>query len=90
MSAPYIVICHSSEDCTYQVMVENEPTNELNTLSAALIHTIGSYFVYDIAYPRTLNSLLVMIQHFVFELKDGQRDTPSIVEVVSSLTQMDS
>ncbi len=81
-----MVICQSSEEFTYHIMVNKEPTNELTTFASALIHTIGSY---DIAYPKPLKSLRLMIQHFVFELKDSQKDTSPIVEIVSSLMNMD-
>ena len=71
-------------------MVEEEPTCELNNFQSALIHMMGSYFIYDIAYPKPLQSLLLMIQHYVFGLEDSQPDTSAVIEIVTSLKKMDT
>ena len=44
-------------------MVEEEATCELSSFESALIHLMGAYFTYYIAYPKPLQSLLLMIQH---------------------------
>ena len=72
------------------IMVEEEATCELNSFQSALIHMMGSYFIYDIAYPKPLQSLLLMIQQYVFGLEDSQPDTPAVVEIVTSLKKMDT
>ena len=69
-------------------MVEEEPTCELNNFQRVLIHMMGSYFIYDIAYPKPLQSLLLMIQNYVFGLEDSQPDTPAVIEIVTSLKKM--
>ena len=51
---------------------------------------MGSYFIYDIAYPQPLYSLLIMIQHHIFGLEDEQPDSSAVVEIVSSLKNMDN
>lgn len=71
-------------------MVEGEATCELSSFESALIHLVGSYFLYDIAYPKPVQSLLLMIQHYVFGLEDSQQDTPAVIEIVTSLKKMDS
>ena len=71
-------------------MVEEEATCELSTFESVLIHLVGSYFLYDIAYPKPVQSLLLMIQHYVFGLEDSQQDTPAVIEIVTSLKKMDS
>ncbi len=76
------------KDCTFHVIVEQEPTCELSVFSGSLIHLIASYFIYDIAYPKYLKATL--IQHHVMGLSDKQSDLVSVVELVTSLRRMDS
>ena len=90
MSAPFLVVCRTADEVSYHVLVEEESTCEVSTFNNALIHLIGSYFVYDISYPKPLYSLLVMIQHYIFGLEDSQKDSPSVVEVVTSLKNMET
>ena len=85
-----MIVCHSAEETTFHIMVEEEVTCELSSFENALIHLIGSYFLYDIAYPKPVQSLLLMIQHYVFGLEDSQQDTPAVIEIVTSLKKMDS
>ena len=72
------------------LLFEKEPTCELGSFKSALIDLMGSYFIYDIAYPQPLYSLLIMIQHHIFGLEDEQPDSPAVVEIVSSLKNMDN
>ena len=85
-----MIVCHSAEETTFHIMVEEEVTCELSSFESALIHLVGSYFLYDIAYPKPVQSLLLMIQHYVFGLEDSQQDTPAVIEIVTSLKKMDS
>ena len=90
MNAPYLVICTSSEATSYHVMVEQQPTTEASTFGSALLDLYSSYFVYDIAYPKPFYSLLVFIQHYILGLNDEQADPPAVIEITTSLMNMDS
>ena len=80
MMSPFLLVCHTAEETSYYVVVEHEVmTCELSTFSSALIHLIGTYFIYDIAYPKPLYSLLIFIQHHILNLSDAQKDTPTVV-----------
>ena len=68
VNSPYLVVCRTSTDYTFHVIVEQEPTCELSVFSGSLIHLIASYFIYDIAYPKYLKATLLMIQHHVMGL----------------------
>ena len=57
---------------------------------SVLIHMVCSYFIYDIAYSKPLQSLLLMIQYYVFGLQDLQNDTPVVIEIMTILWKMDS
>ena len=90
LKAPYIVVCYSSEETTFHVIVEEEPIYEFSIFQTALLHLIGTYFVFDIAYPKTLYALLIMVQHYILSIYDTQRDPPSVIEMVTSLKRMDT
>ena len=75
---------------SYHVVVEQEPLCEVSTFLSAIVHLIGSYYIYHIAYPKPLNSLLIMIQHFIFGIKDSQRDPVPVIQTVTSLKHMDN
>ena len=85
-----MIVCHSAEETTFHIMVEEEATCEVSSFESALIHLVGSYFLYDITYPKPVQSLLLMIQHYVFGLEDSQQDTPAVIEIVTSLKKIDS
>ena len=90
VNAPYLVVCTSSEATSYHVIVEQQPTTEASTFGSAMLDLYCSYFVYDIAYPKPFYSLLVFIQHYVLELKDTQLDPPTVIEITTSLMNMDN
>ena len=75
---------------SYHVLVERQPTTEASTFGSGLLDLYCSYFVYDIAYPKSFYSLLVFIQHYILELKDTQVDPPAVIEITISLMNMDS
>ena len=89
MNAPFLAVCWTSKGSTIHVIVEQEPMCELTVLSAARIHLIASYFIYNIAYPKPFNSLLLMIQHHILGFTDKQKDSTCVVEIVTSLKRMD-
>lgn len=63
---------------------------ELPIFSTSLLYLVAAYYIYDIAYPKPLYSLLIMMQHHIFSISDTQKDTPSVIEIVTSLNNMDS
>ncbi len=50
-------------------MVEEEPVFEFTIFETALLFLIGGLFH---LYPRHLNSLLIMTQHYVLDISDPQ------------------
>ncbi len=90
LKAPYIVVCYSSEETTFHIIVEEEQIYEFSIFQTALLHLIGTYFVFDIAYPKPLYALLIMVQHYILSLHDAQRDPPSVFEMVTLLKRMDT
>ena len=58
-------------------------------VESALLDLVGAYFVFDIRYPQPLNALLIFIQHYVFCIEDNQPDPSSVIEIVTSLKNID-
>ena len=58
INAPILAVCPTSEECTFHVIVEQEPTCELNRFNSALIHLVATYFIYDKTYPKPFNSVV--------------------------------
>ena len=48
INAPILAVCPTSEECTFHIIVGQEPTCELNRFNSALIHLIATCFIYDI------------------------------------------
>ena len=90
INAPFLVICHSSEATTYHVIVEQQPSTEASTFGSAILDLFCSYFVYDIVYPKPFYPLLVFFQHHVLGLDDDAIDPPAVIEIATSLKNMDS
>lgn len=90
VSSPFLVVCQTSEGSTMHVIVEQEPMCNLPVFGTVLIHLVGSYFLYNIEYPKALKSLLLMIQHHILSIPDKQKDPTNVVEIVTSLKRMDS
>ena len=88
LSAPFLCVCQTSEGVTIHVIVEQEPLCELTAFSSALLHLIGSYFVYNIEYPKPLKSLLLMIQHHILGLSDKINDPPCVIQIVTMLRRL--
>lgn len=89
LNYPYIIVCFTAEEVTYNIVVEQEPMCELRYFKGALIYLMAAYFIFNIAYPKPLNSLLVMIQHYIFGLADTQVDSPAVIQTVTALKRMD-
>lgn len=73
-SAPYLVLTGllEAENCQVFVCSEQDILLESKSVKDAIIDLVATYFVFDIAYPKQLNAILLFFQHHVFELKDDQ------------------
>lgn len=46
---------------------------ESKNLRESIVDLIAAYFIFNIAYPKFLDAILLFFQHYVFKLKDDQR-----------------
>ena len=89
VNAPYIVVMESSEATSYDVVVERESLFQSTDIQTALIDLFGAYFVFDIAYPPELYSVLIFFQHYVFGLTDKQKVPVAVSTTVSTMRRLD-
>ena len=53
--------------CAEQQIVVESPS-----MRDAILDLMASYFVFDISYSKSLNAILIFIQHEIFGLIDSQ------------------
>ena len=82
---PYIVAIETDETVQYHIYIESECLLSTHTLGDALADLICTYFVFDVAYPKSVYALLIFYQHFVLGLKDNQKVPASVSALCSSL-----
>jgi len=70
------------------VCAEQSVVLESRSVNDALIDLIAAYFVFDISYPKYLDSVLIFIQQFVFSLKDQQPLPNAVVKLVGNLEKL--
>ena len=67
-SAPFLTFTGEpgDENAQFFVCCEHIVIAECKTVKDAVIDLIAAYYVFDIAYPKCSNAMLLFIQHFVF------------------------
>ena len=83
---PYTVAIETDETVQYHLYIESDCLLTAHTLGDALANLICTYFVFDIAYPKSVYALLIFYQHFVLGLKDNQKVPASVSSLCSSLS----
>ena len=70
----------------YHIYIESDCLLSAHTQGDALADLICTYFVFDIAYPKSVYALFTVFQHYVLGLKDNHKVTPSASSLCSSLS----
>ena len=81
LNHPYIAIVHDGESTQIFLVVERIAMTSCTTFMEAKCGIVVAYFVFDIAYPKSLETLLLFIQHLVM----GVRDTPTLPPIVTQV-----
>ena len=61
---------------------------ESKSLRDAFIDLIATYFVFNIAYPKSVCGVMLFFQHFVFNLKDKQKQPPCLTKLSQNLSAL--
>ena len=57
----YVAVVSSDSNCQYFVIIERTITIESDSFADAITDLICTYFVFDMAYPKTLTLTLLYI-----------------------------
>ena len=89
-AAPFIVTTGIAGEEQFQIFIcaEQSVILESKSVKDALIDLMAAYFVFDISYPKYLDSVLIFIQHYVFDLKDQQPLPSAAVKLVGNLEKL--
>lgn len=89
-SEPFLLITGEpgSESCQVFICCEGQMYMESKSIRDALLDLISTYFVYDIVYPKNIRSVLLFIQHFVFDLPDRQQVSSALSTFVANLQKL--
>lgn len=90
-SAPFILFTGASagdENTQFFVCCEQAIYLESGSVKDVIIDLICTYYVFDIAYPKSLNAILLFIQHCVFKLTDQQPLPPATSKLVGTLKKI--
>lgn len=89
-AAPYLLITGllEAENCQFFVYSEQDILLESKSVKDAIIDLIATYYVFDIAYPKPLNAVLLFFQHHVFQIKDDQPIPGATAKLVDNLQKL--
>ena len=86
-SEPYIIVTGKAgeENAQYFVCVEKALLTESKSLRDAILDVICAYYVFDIAYPRSVVGIFLFFQQNVFSLKDSQKPPPCLSKLLQNI-----
>ena len=73
------------DNCQVFICCEQSVYLESSNIKQAIFQLIATYFVYDIAYPKPLAPILVLLQHHIVQLKDKQPIPPAAIKLLGNL-----
>lgn len=85
---PYMAVVEGPEIMQFILVVERIPVCKTESFLEALWNMVSLYFVFDIVYPKSLNALLIFVQHFVLSIVDKQAVPNAATRVYSALNSI--
>lgn len=82
---PYIVVLVGDSAVQFVIIVEQLILADSENFIDALLALIGTYFAFNIAYPRQLYPLCIFIQHFIMKIVDKQKVPAVVTRTLSSI-----
>lgn len=70
------------------ICAEGSVLLESKSIKDSIIDLISIYYIFDISYPKCLNSVLLFFQHYVFNLKDQQPLPNATAKLVTNLQKL--
>ena len=89
-SVPFILVTGKPGTDASQIFIccEGQIYIESKSMKDALFDLISTYFIFDIAYPKSLCSVLMFLQHHVFNLHDDQMASSTVKTLVANLEKL--
>ena len=89
-SEPFLLVTDIPGTDSSQVFVccERRIFLESKSMSDSLLDLIATYFVFDIAYPKYINAILIFLQHFVMDLPDKQPVPSTTSKLIGNLQKL--
>ena len=87
-SAPYIGFVPADSSFNFVIIVEKQILTKIKSFFCAIQCLISAYFTFDIQYPNYFKSTLLMLQHFVLGIQDGQSMPPAVTRLMSSMDKL--
>ena len=88
-SAPFILVIGTAmENTQYFICGENIAICESKSYLDAIIDLICTYYVFDIAYPKSLSGIFLFLQQSVFNIKDDQVPPACLLRVLQNITSL--
>lgn len=86
-SEPFIAVTGRAgdENCQYFICAETAKIIECKSLRDAILDMICIYYVFNISYPKTLSGIFLLIQQYVFNIKDSQKPPQCLVKLLQNL-----
>ena len=89
-SEPYIVATGQpgDENAQFFIACEQAILLESKSVQDALVDLIATYFVFDMAYPKSVSGILLFFQHVVFGIQDKQKSPPCLSKLMHNLSTL--
>ena len=72
----------------FYVCCEQSVLTESKNVRDAIIDLMATYYVFDMAYPKTISAVMLFFQHSVFKLLDNQALPGTTSKLVSNLSKL--
>ena len=82
---PYLACVMENSRVQLFVVAERLVLHEASSFIDGLLSLISVYFSFNIEYPKALYSVLIFIQHLVFNVRDTQTVPAAVIRLVSAL-----
>ncbi len=88
LNSPYLAVVIGDMSCEMYVICERVPIAQTSDCVSALISLIAAYFTFNMQYLTSFKSVLIFLQHIIFELKDAQTVPNACIQLCSTLDKM--
>lgn len=88
-SHPYVIVLQGNEQEQYIIICEHIEFVSTISFTSCIFCLLALYFIFDIAYPSSLYSVFIFLQHFVFGLVDKQAIPDVVTRIVSVLQRLE-